>query len=482
VTCEDWPDLLREASRLRSAGRVKEAIIAYQRLLEKNPYLPDSWYNLGLLQRHAREFEQALISYQRSLDLGVAGPEEVHVNRAVIYSDHLFRPDLAERELDQALALKPDHVPALLNLGNLREDLGERDAAREAYARALECDPGNILGLARLGSLSHGEAGDGVVENLRSALARPGLAAADRADLGFALGGLLDAAGQYDAAFALIAEANRSSRESGGPAAHYDRAAHERVVDRLIAAFDEPIAEGAASEGPLFICGMFRSGSTLVEQILARHSEIVAGGELQLIPLLAAEISGYPETVATAAKPAIAKWRQSYLSALPEGVANGLVTDKRPDNFLHVGLIKTLFPAAKIIHTRRDPLDNLLSLYFVHLNPSMSYALDLEDAAHWYIHYRRLMAHWRRIYPGDIIDVDYDALVRDPRGSIEPVLAACGLQWQDEMLDFHRSREPVKTASVWQVRQPLHSRSSGRWRHYANHLAQVRRRLDAAEA
>ena len=169
---------------------------------------------------------------------------------------------------------------------------------------------------------------------------------------------------------------------------------------------------------------------------------------------------------------AIAQWRQAYLDGLPALPSETrLVTDKRPDNFLHIGLIKTLFPNARIIHTRRNPLDNLLSLYFLHLDPGMAYALDLDDAAHWYRENLRLMAHWKALYPDDIFDVDYDALVREPRPVIERLLDFCGLGWEDNVLNFHRGRSAVKTASVWQVRQPLHARSSGRWRNYERQLS-----------
>jgi hypothetical protein len=147
-----------------------------------------------------------------------------------------------------------------------------------------------------------------------------------------------------------------------------------------------------------------------------------------------------------------------------------LLTDKRPDNFLHIGLIKRLYPNAKIIHTRRHPLDNLLSLYFLHLDPGMAYALDLDDAAHWHGKYERLMAHWTALYPDDIFDVDYDELVQDPKPVIDKLLGFLGLDWEEGLLDFHRGTAAVKTASVWQVRQPLHARSSGRWRNYRAQL------------
>ena len=479
----EWKDLLGEASRLRLAGRVDEAIIAYQRLLKAKPDLPDSWYNLGFLQRRARRFKDALDSYAKALDLGIAGPEEVHVNRAVIFSDHLFRSDQAERELEQALRYNPDYVPALLNLGNLREDLGDREGARSAYQRALEIEPGNALALARLAGVSHAaELDRPLAERIRSALARPDLSGADRADLGFALGGLLNAAGLYDQAFAAVADANAASQASGGAAARYDRESHERLIDRIIATFDTPGKAQKEAPAPLFICGMFRSGSTLVEQILARHSQVTAGGELPLIPSLVTDIPDYPEGVREAGEARISAWRDAYLRGLPEQPpeppdAARVVTDKRPDNFLHIGLIKTLFPGAKIIHTFRNPLDNLLSLYFLQLDPGMAYALDLNDAAHWYLQYQRLMVHWRRLYPADIIDVDYDALVQEPRQVIEALLAACGLPWQEDLLEIHRGSQPVKTASVWQVRQPIHTKSSGRSRDYARHLEGVRRQL-----
>ena len=469
---DDWQQLLGEASRLRTEGRVHEAIPAYQRLLAAKADLPDSWFNLGWLQRQARQFEDSLASYRMALELGVPGPEEAHLNRAVILSDFLHRPDEALAELEAALARNPNYVPALLNLGNLHEDLGRREDAKAAYARALEAEPGNTLALARLAGVSHSPNPARDLETrLRSAI--PGSSTAEQADLGFALGALLDASGQYDEAFAAYRAANAASRAAAGPAGFYDRAGQERFVDRSIAAFERPVPDDGRP-APVFVCGLFRSGSTLVEQILGAHSRVEAGGELDLIPTLAARIDPYPEAAADADPDAVESWRNEYLRGLPASLGDHLVTDKRPDNFLHIGLIKTLFPQAKIVHTRRNPADNLLSLYFLHLDPGMAYALDLEDAAHWHREYVRLMGHWKALYPDDILDVDYDELVREPRPVIAGLFDFLGLEWEDEWLDFHRHGRPVKTASVWQVREPLHSRSSGRWRNYRGHLQAIR--------
>jgi tetratricopeptide (TPR) repeat protein len=464
--------LLERAASLRRAGRVDEAIAAYEELLGRDPDLSESWYNLGWLQRQARQYEEALASYQQALDRSVSDPEEVYLNRAVILSDHLARHREAEAELKTALEVRPDYLPALLNLGNLYEDRGDRQGAEDAYRRALAVAPDHALALSRLAGLvePRSEAAEDLVSQLEGGLAASATPAA-QTDLGFALGRLLDARGDYQRAFNAYEAANRASRAAlGQNFTRYDRKAHERFVDRLIAAFPKIAERAAADTSPVFIVGMFRSGSTLVEQMLASHRGVESAGELDLIPTLVSGIAGYPEAVKPAGSD-ISSWRDFYRRGLAPFTRDGaLVTDKRPDNFLHIGLIKTLFPDAKIVHTRRNRLDNLLSLYFLHLDPGMAYALDLADAAHWYDQYERLMKHWKTLYPNDIFDVDYDALVHDPRPNIEQLLRFLGLEWEDDILDFHRRVATIKTASVWQVREPLHARSSERWRSYERQL------------
>jgi cytochrome c-type biogenesis protein CcmH/NrfG len=487
MTAAEPPETLHaRATQLQREGRVIEAIEAYEGLLALRPELPESWYNLGYLQRWAGRFEESLASYQQALDRGVRQPEEVHLNRGVIFADHLARSEAAESELKAALALNPGYVPAWLNLGNLHEDRGRREEAKEAYERVLALEPENPLALTRLAGLSRIAATDDpMIERLRRAIAQPGATAADQADLGFALGQALDSAGAYEEAFAAYGAANAASRASVSPPVRYDRAAVETLVDRLIQAFPAPAPVQAGPTGaPIFICGLFRSGSTLTEQILASHGHVTAGGELNLLPgLIQSELQPYPEAAATADPEKLASLRAGYLERLRTlHPGEGLVTDKRPDNFLHIGLIKALFPDARIIHTRREPLDNILSIYFLHLDHSMPYALDLMDTAHWHGQYRRLMAHWKTLYPDDIYDLDYEALVAEPRATIEGLLAFCGLDWEDSCLSFHDTDTAVRTASVWQVRQPIYRRSAGRWRNYEAQLEPVRAVLDGEES
>lgn len=479
--------LLRQAARHRDEGRVAEAIASYRRLLARWPQSPNSWYNLARLERRARQYREALSSYGEALRRGAERPEEIHLNRALILSSDLREYAEAERELQAALGLNAAYIPALMNLGNLHEDLGHRDAAARVYERILELEPGNLEVLARYAGLQEvSDSADPLIARLRSALVDSRASAAGRAAVGFALGRALDACGQYAAAFEACTFANCLSRESAGPPfRRYDRQAQERLIDRIIAAFASAAPAAGAGDPPprpVFVLGMFRSGSTLLEQLLASHPRITPGGELGLLPQLAEQaLAPYPEGAASAPAAQIAAAAGSYRSAL-ETVFPGaeLVIDKRPDNFLYIGLTKRLFPRAKIIHTVRDRLDNCLSIFFLHLDQRMSYALDLMDIGHYYREYARLMAHWRRLFGADVFEVDYDALVREPRSVMQPLVRFLGLEWDERCLEMAPTGRAVRTASVWQVRGPLYQRSSGRARHYVRELSALRAYLAAS--
>jgi tetratricopeptide (TPR) repeat protein len=470
----DTPEaLLGAAARHRDAGRLDEAIAAYEAALRLRPAMPNSWFNLALLQRRAGRFEEALAAYEQALAHRIEGPEEAHLNRGVIFSDDLGRDDLAEAALLAALGCAPDYVPALLNLGNLHEDRGESAKARPLYERARALAPGNPTVLARLLGVADLAGGDApLVRDARGAMT--GASPEARATIGYALANALDRAGAWEEAFAGAVAANAESRRASP--FRYDPVAHERFVDRLIAAFPAaaaaPVA-GAAEPGeaPVFLLGMFRSGSTLAEQILARGDGVVPGGELALIPDFVADLPGYPEAAGAMTDEAARELRRLYLDRV--GAARGPArfrTDKRPDNFLHVGFIKRLFPEARIVHTVRDPADTAVSLFFLHLDPAMAYATDLAAIGHWYRQYRRLMAHWESLWPQDIHRLDYDALVAAPRPAIEALFRFTGIPHGAEALDHAGTARAVRTASAGQVHAPLYTRASGRWRRYAAHL------------
>lgn len=475
--------LAARAAHLLRSGQDRAAIEAYAALLAQTPADAESWFNLAYLQRRTGAYEAALQSYQRAIDAGVRSPEEALVNRAAILSDHLDDTASALRELDRALAIRPDFFHAVFNAANLREDLGEMDAAAKLYAQALRLAPGNAMVIARLAMLDiHRGNAANASATLAAWLGQRTWPAEDEAELQYAFARASDASDRVDDAFRALSRANELSRKvlrSQGRA--YNRQAQAALTDRLIETF--PLAFSITStpgRAPLFICGLFRSGSTLVEQIVAAHSEITSGGELEFIPRMIMENARpYPEALRNFTQSDLLVLRHRYLarvkSVFPDA---GFLTDKRPDNFLHIGLIKSIFPDAKIIHTFRNIDDNLFSLYFMNFQNSLSYSFDLADIEHWMLQYRRLMSRWKSLYGSDIFDLDYDVLVKRPRETVNSLLSFCGLSFEEACLSPHMTNNIVRTASALQVREPLHARASGRAMRYASLLRDA---LAAAE-
>lgn len=483
------PDAIRHrfarADALLGQGRRAEAAAAYRDALTHQPGHAEGWFNLAYALRHDGHFADALDAYGRALDCGIDRAEQVHLNRAVILSDHLAREDEAESELHAALAAAPGYPPALLNLGNLHEERGRRDDAIACYRRLLS------LGLAQTGT--HGYqalarlAGierpatpqDPLYRQLESAARSPApLEDAVRADLWFALGRMRDALGEHAAAFDAFVHGKHLAHRGHRP---YDPERASRLTRALI---DAPaglsLAPSASDAGPepLFICGMFRSGSTLVEQVLSAHPGVATCGELELLPrLVAGALRPFPASLGWLTEARCTALARSYYAALrvrlqAEQRTPRYATDKRPDNFRLIGLIKHLFPRARIVHTVRHPLDNGLSILMQHLNPRVfDYAGTLADIGHHYGEYLRLMAHWKALYPGDIHDFDYDRFVMEPEATLRSLLQFLQLPWDPGCLAFHTRQNTVRTASYWQVRRPLYAEASGRWGRYREQLA-----------
>jgi cytochrome c-type biogenesis protein CcmH/NrfG len=472
-------ELQRQAIMALQQGRIEDGIAAYSALLEKEPGRPDDWYNLAYLYRCNRDFEEALDAYGKALFHAVGRPEEVHLNRAVILADHLDRASDALEELDKATVLNPGFVPAWLNLGTLNEDLGNREKARSAYQAALRVDPGNGRAQARLAAIEIFEGkGEDAIRRLTPLVEVSANRPEDQVEMLFALGNALDANGHHAEAFRVIDVANREARALMPAEFRYDRAAMEALVDGVIRAFPSAAIRSDApgsSRPPIFLCGMFRSGSTLAEQILGRHRDVTTGGELEFLPaIVQSRLQPFPDSLLSLDGAKVDAMRDAYMAELAARFPAALrVTDKRPDNFLHIGLIKSMFPDAKIVHTLRNPVDNALSIYFLHFEYAVNYGFSLDDIAHWFGLYRRIMAHWKSLYPDDILDLDYDRLVADPEPVVSGLLSFCGLSDDPACRAQEPSNAVVRTASVWQVRQPLHARSSGRWLRYREQLQPV---------
>jgi tetratricopeptide (TPR) repeat protein len=459
------------------AGRIASAISYYTSLVEFVPEQAEAWFNLAYLQRCARQYNEAIHSYRMALNHGIDRPEEAHLNISVILSEFLNKTELAKDELETAIRLNPNFVPALINLGSLFEDMGQPESAQTTYNKILQIEPRNGLALGRSAIIDvfAGEATQ-TIEKLTTALSNT-TNHADRSEISFALGQAFDAKGSYREAFEAFTSANLARAKSAGRSPRYRCDENENLIDSLIHVFDKPttLVEPSHIAVPIFICGMFRSGSTLTEQILARHSRITAGGEIETIPALVAEqLMPYPMSLKDADGSVFSQLGKTYLQELMRlHPSFDMITDKRPDNFLHVGLIKSIFPNAKIIHTKRHPMDNILSIYFGNFDDSVNYSFNLSDITHWYQQYKKLMAHWLDIYPADIFSLDYDRLVKEPDSVIFDLLSFLNIENEPACYRDERKDKVVRTLSNWQVRQPLHQRSSGRWHNYAPYLGNL---------
>jgi hypothetical protein len=453
---------LELAAGLERAGRHADAEAAYLRHIEEQPQDAVARFNFACFLRRRGRLEHALESHQAALDLAIDKPEEVLSNMAVIQAD-LRRDAAAKLLLERALAVNPTYLPALFNLALHHEEFGDRALALSLFRRILEIDPGWHEALVRLAHAETVRDPDAdVVRRLRRTLRRSNLAPLARESLHFALGKALDDCGRYDEAFEQYALGNALSRPR---LARYDRAVVDRDVGRIIEAFGPGLLAQASpvSEAPLiFITGMFRSGSTLIEQVLAAHPAVTPGGEIEYF-------MRFPISFEAADWPAVARGYVEYLRRTFPGTE--IVTNKRPDAFAWLGMLRASFPNARFVHTARDPRDTALSIFFQQFDGQLGYAADLADIAEHGRQCRRLMAHWRGLFGEAIFDADYDAFVKDPRGETGRLLEFLGLPWHEGCLEFHRSGNRVRTASVTQVREPLYARSSGRWRNYERQLA-----------
>ena len=462
--------VLELAASLEKGGRLAEAEASYRKLIQEQPTDAVTHFNLAcFLRRHGR-LEEALQEHQAALNFRIEQPEEVLSNMAVIYTE-LRRDDDARALFERALTVNPDYIPAMFNLALQHEEFGDRKTALALFGRILELNPAWHDALIRIAHAVTVSDPDGpVVRRLRRALRHSNLDLLTRESLHFALGKALDDCGRYDEAFAQYELGNRASEPR---LARYDRELVERGVSRILDSFtpERITAAKLVSDRPLvFITGMFRSGSTLFEQVLAAHPEVTAGGEIDYFMRV-------PLSLEPSDWEGLARGYLDYLDRTFRGAA--IITNKRPDAFGLLGMLKAVFPNARFVNTVRDPRDTCLSIWFQQFDGQLGYASDLGNIAHHYGQYQRLMQHWRGLFGASIFDADYDEFVHNPRPVTESLLGFLGLGWHEGCLDFHKNRVRVRTASVTQVREPLYRKSSGRWRNYEKQLEGMRQHLGA---
>jgi Flp pilus assembly protein TadD len=465
---------------LASVGRLDEAVAEYRRAIELNPNNAETHSNLGHSLRDLGMYEASEQSFRRAI---LVRPDnvEAHSGLGTVLMD-LARPAEAEESFRRAIALRPDYAGAYNNLGLALKEAGRLNEARRVLEQAIQLEPGNASYYDNLGAVRSFLAGDPYVAALDALSGNAAsLSVKDRLHLHFARARAHEDTGRPEDAFRELLAANALKRRQ----IDYDEATTLARIERTRQVFTPDLVEtrkdlGNPSSIPVFIVGMPRSGTTLIEQILASHPDVHGAGELNLFEQTIGAVGkrlpsarSFPEIVPGMSDEDFRTLGALYLDKLVQRAPDARrITDKMPANFIFAGLIHLALPNAAIIHAVRDPVDTCVSCFSTHFTRGQSQTYDLAELGRYYRHYRNLMLHWRHVLPrGRIIDVHYEELVVDLEGVVRRIVAHCGLEWDARCLDFHRTERTIRTASAVQVRRPIYRSSVGRGRKYETFLA-----------
>jgi tetratricopeptide (TPR) repeat protein len=500
-------------AELLSRGAFAEALECYQQLVSFDPRDAGARNGLGIALAQLARYGEAEEQFRRAIGIRSSYPE-AHFNLAGVLQS-TARYDESETPLRRALKLRPAYIDARISLGMSFVLLGRLVEARDCYQKALRAAPRNtqaLVGLGQIealeGNFSAAEAAyrralevnpntsyawaalvglrkmtpaDSTWPKRAEEIAAAGLTSIDEATLRFAIGKYYDDVGDYPRAFRSYQRANDLHKLRAEP---YDREGHARFIDDLMRvhtrdALAAARASGSDSARPVLVVGMPRSGTSLVEQIIASHPQAWGAGELNFWRIVVRRHeSALRQGVLP--EPLRRKLAQDYLRVLAGHSADALrVVDKAPVNCDYLGLIHSVFPNARFLYLRRDPIDTCLSCYFQQLPPALKYTMDLSDLAHFYRERHRLLEHWEGVLPaGTLLEVPYEELIADQEGWTRRILEFLGLPWDARCLEFYKTARAVNTASVWQVRQRLYRTSVQRWRNYEKFIGPLRSLAD----
>ena len=502
-----WNNL---GNALKGQNRALEALAKYQEAIHLRPDYAEARLNLGDTLRTLGRLDEAIETYQQTI--------RQHPRYAAAYGS-LAQALLAAGEYTaaaeysrQVITMAPDQPVGYNNLALILKKQGDTHAAKEHLRRAIELDPCYSEAFHNL-ALSYLEAGSAVeaIPLLRQAIAldtnyvdahytlalairhhqpdedmaqlsallkHPQLTDEQKIAVNFALGKAWDDCGDFEQAFAYFAVGNRLKRGTFSYTIEEDQSLFDEIKTVFNEAFFASHKDyGDPTSTPVFIVGMPRSGTSLVEQILASHPRVYGAGELQdlrlslfaTLPSLSRQ--NYPRAVSALDQAHFTTLAEEYLKRTARYYQHAaFVTDKMPVNFLYIGMIRLMFPRARIIHCRRNPVDTCLSCYQQNFTGLQKFAYDLRELGQYYLLYQSLMSHWQRLLPAFIYDCDYESLVSHPEEQIQAMLTHCNLEWDDRCLSFYDTRRTVKTASIAQVRRPIYKSSVSRWQHYEKHL------------
>ncbi len=471
----------------KALNRIADAIRCYHHALRAKPGYADAWYNLGIAQHAAGQLDDAMESYRQALRLDPQDSQAL-TNLGNVHRE-LEQYEEAIRLYKEAIRLSPTLTEAYFNLANALRAQGKLEEAYTVYRKTLQCDrdrryPEAYYALSKLKRFTEG---DPDIEAMQSLLDSGRLNQEQEYLFNFALGKAHEDLKEYDLSFSYLEKGNRLKRATFDYRIEEDLEEMCAIEQTFSAGFFADRSHcGDPEARPIFILGMPRSGTTLVEQILASHPRVQGAGELRdlrlslFTTLPRFDLTNFPHAAKDLDEQDIRQLAADYMARTRRfrEKEDDLVTDKMPVNFLYIGMIRLLFPGARIIHCRRDPVDTCLSCYKHCFTGIQRFAYDLGELGQYYRGYQRLMAHWHEVLPGFIHDVQYEDLVADQESQTRRLLEYCGLPWHENCLNFHKTRRTVKTASDTQVRRPLYRNAVRHWKHYEKHLGPLLQALD----
>ena len=459
---------------LNELGKPEEAIISHEKALQLNPDYAAAHNNLGAALNGLGRYEEAIARHEQALQLS---PDfaEAHNNLGAALNE-LGRFEEAVASFERALKLRPGYAEAHNNLGLAYTHAGKPDQAAENFDTALQLKPNYAEAYYHQGRIKKHESDDPQIQSMLNLINDHALTNQDRVYLNFALGNAFEHIGDYENSFSHFAEGNRLRKEQLESFTSADRQLFEQIKSAFegdLSGLDGSEAmESTESKRPIFILGMPRSGTTLVEQILASHSQVHGAGELVL---LENSISLDEESLGQSVEDQFPSIREKYLSGLKGlDVSETSIAEKNPLNFRFIGFILGAIPESKIVHTQRDARAVCWSVfkhYFPRFGMRQSYIYDLIELVDYYKMYSDLMAFWNDKFPGRIYNLNYENLTKNQDEETRKLLAYAGLDWEDRCLEFHKTERTVQSASSAQVRRKMYQGSSDEWRKYETQLA-----------
>jgi tetratricopeptide (TPR) repeat protein len=467
-----------------AAGAPRDAERLLRHALKQSAHLPLIWRGLSQTLVDLGRLPEAETAVRHLLKIESENTQN-WVLLARIYT-RLMRQEDALVAFEEAAKRHPTEVRLRLSIGHLHKTLGNRRECEQAYKDCLKMEPKFGEAYWSLADLKNYVFSDAEIAAMQALLTGDAGDDDDQAQLHFALGRALEHKTQYPAAFAHYQIGNRRRRRTVPFSIEKFESKTRRVRDCFDAAFlARRAGAGCSDPAPIFVVGLPRSGSTLIEQILASHSSVEGTFELPNVLTIVREFDhsnpehdAYPESVRAAPRELFAGLGRRYLEeTAPIRSGRARFIDKMPNNFSHVGLIHTILPNAAVVDVRRHPMDSCFSTYKQYFAEGQSFSYDLEDLGRYYRCYLRLMDHWDEVLPGKVLHLSYEALVREPEANIRRLLTHCGLAFEPSCLAFHETKRSVRTASAEQVRQPLYASGVGYWKHFERELEPLRRTL-----